>query len=261
MKAAVLTLLLLTPSAALAADSASPEQSATDLIAKRCLACHNSQSKTSGLDLSTRNAAERGGERGPALAAGDAQSSLIYLRIAAGEMPLGNPLPENEREVIRQWIEAGAPWTGSIGEPREDRPRAGLDWWSLQPLKSHTPPVSETIPPQWSQSPIDRWVHARLEREGLAPAPPAKRHARDSVGRLSICWVCPLHRRRSTSSSKTPPKTRTKSSSIACCLRPVTANAGRGTGSTSPDSRKAKASSATGCARTPGPIATTLSAA
>ena len=177
MKAAVLTLLLLTPSAALAADSASPEQSATDLITKRCLACHNSQSKTSGLDLSTRNAAERGGERGPALAAGDAQSSLIYRRIAAGEMPLGNPLPEDEREVIRQWIEAGARWTGSLLKPSEDRPRAGLDWWSLQPLKSHTPPVSETIPPQWSQSPIDRWVHARLEREGLAPVPPAKRRA------------------------------------------------------------------------------------
>jgi cytochrome c553 len=178
-KACALALFLIAAASAPGADSGSAKQSATELatqlIAQRCLACHNSQTKSSGLDLSSRGAAELGGERGPAFVAGDAQSSLMYRRVAAAEMPLGNPLPESEREVIRQWIEAGAPWTGSLGEPTTDRPRAGLDWWSLQPIGDTTPPARDEFPAPWSPSPIDRWVRARLQAEGLSPSPPAER--------------------------------------------------------------------------------------
>ena len=179
LSASALFLLLLAAASAPGADSGSAERSAselgTQLITKRCLACHNSQTKSSGLDLSTRSAAELGGERGPAFVAGDAQSSLIYRRVAAGEMPLGNPLPESEREVVRQWIEAGAPWTGSLEESAANRPRAGLDWWSLQPLGENAPPARDESPALWSQSPIDSWVYARLLEKGLSPSPPAER--------------------------------------------------------------------------------------
>ena len=90
------------------------EAAALTLIEKRCLACHNPGTKSSELDLSTLEAARRGGTKGPALVAGTPDESLLYRRVAAGEMPLGDPLPEEERELLRRWIEAGSLWSKTL---------------------------------------------------------------------------------------------------------------------------------------------------
>ena len=46
---------------------------------------------------------------------------------------------------------------------------AGKSFWSFQPVRDPEPPaVSEE---SWPRSPIDRFVLARLEKEGLTPAP------------------------------------------------------------------------------------------
>ena len=48
-------------------------------------------------------------------------------------------------------------------------------FWSFQPLASHTPPpVSNTA---WPRTDIDRFILARLEKEGLSPVAPASRLA------------------------------------------------------------------------------------
>ena len=46
------------------------ENQALAIIEKRCLSCHSAELKTSGLDLSTRQTALRGGSAGPALKPG-----------------------------------------------------------------------------------------------------------------------------------------------------------------------------------------------
>ncbi len=51
--------------------------------------------------------------------------------------------------------------------------RAGLDWWSLQPVGGPTPPAVANR--GWVRNPIDAFVLARLEAAGLRPAPPADR--------------------------------------------------------------------------------------
>ena len=51
-------------------------------FAKSCLSCHNPQSKQGGLDLSSRDAALRGGGRGPAIVPGNAAESLLYKLIS-----------------------------------------------------------------------------------------------------------------------------------------------------------------------------------
>ncbi len=151
------------------------ESPATQLLEKRCLVCHNAATKSAGLDLSSLASALEGGQRGPALVPGKADASVMFQRIEAGEMPLGNPLPPEERELVRLWIEAGAPWSGKLGRPTEARPRANADWWSLQPLSAPEPPAPDGLPEAWAGSPIDRWVYAKLRQEGLDPAPPADR--------------------------------------------------------------------------------------
>ena len=149
------------------------ETAALGLIENKCLVCHNSEARTSGLDLTTLDGALAGGAHGPALVPGDADQSPLYGKIAAGEMPLGNPLPRKEHDIVRRWINAGAPWPRALTQG-EKRSRAGSDWWSLQPLSESDPPAIQNAPEGW-QSPIDRFIHAEMEQKGLAPSPPADR--------------------------------------------------------------------------------------
>jgi hypothetical protein len=126
----------------------------------------------SGLDLSTRNSALRGGSRGPAIDASNFENSLLLARVRADEMPPASPLSSTEKETLRAWIADGAVWLGRISETRADE-----KWWSLQPLQAIEPPATSQIPPDWHGSPIDRWIFTKLKASGLRPAPEAERRA------------------------------------------------------------------------------------
>ncbi|MBM3793556.1 MAG: DUF1549 domain-containing protein [Acidobacteria bacterium] len=146
MRRVLLPLLLLPVWAAAAA-----EAEAREVLTRRCLGCHSAELKTGGLDLSTRTAAARVLSNG-----------TLIERVASGKMPPAAPLPPGEVETLREWIAAGAPWTGAPLAPR----RAGLDWWSLQPLQAPSPSLG-----------IDHWIGAKLREAGLSAAPPASRRA------------------------------------------------------------------------------------
>ncbi len=160
------------------------------LLARRCLTCHNPADKQGGLDLTQLEAATTGGDSGPVIAPGMPDESLLWQRVAADEMPPEHPLPEEERVVLRAWLEDGAVW----GTPEIDRfryssdARAGYDWWSLQELVR--PPVPE-VPADstaelvnWPRNEIDRFVFKALQERGLQPAPEADR--RTLIRRLSF---------------------------------------------------------------------------
>ena len=157
------------------------EQAALKIITKRCLECHNPTAREGGLELTTLAVALRGGDSGAALVPGDVAGSLLMERVLAGEMPEGNPLPDTERQVLRRWVESGAPWQATLEYvPRQ---RAGKDWWSLQPLRYAVPPVT-SVPAAWASHPVDRFVYAKLEEEGLVPAGLADR--RTLIRRLTF---------------------------------------------------------------------------
>jgi hypothetical protein len=145
------------------------ETSATEILQRRCLSCHGAKVKMGKLDLSKREAAVAGGMRGAALTPGSRTASLLWERVDKGQMPPSAPLPVEERRTLREWIEAGAPWSSAIVETR-----AGSDWWSFQPLRTTTPPDA---PQRWARTPIDRWIYAGLQKAGLSPSPKADRRA------------------------------------------------------------------------------------
>ena len=99
------------------------EQSASRIVSQQCLTCHNTEKPSAGLDLTTRESAMAGGQMGQALVPGDPEASLIYSKVADGQMPFGNPLPPEDREIFRRWVEAGAPWQPvvQIGFQTSDR--------------------------------------------------------------------------------------------------------------------------------------------
>jgi hypothetical protein len=92
---------------------------------------------------------------------GDAAKREILRRVtetdAARRMPFGGPpLPDREIELLRRWVEQGAPW-----QPH---------WAFIAPTRPAVPAVKRR---EWPRNPIDHFVLARLEREGVAPSPEA----------------------------------------------------------------------------------------
>src|ERR1700687_3816443 len=119
-------LVILLPAFSIASEL---ETRATAIFSARCLSCHNPDQKIAGLVLTSREYAITGGKSGSAFTPGKPDESLLMKKLAAGQMPPGNPLPEAERQTIREWIQAGAPWSTALEFARK---RAGPDWWSLQ---------------------------------------------------------------------------------------------------------------------------------
>ena len=74
-----------------------------------CSACHGESAHQGGLDLRTLAGVLKGGLSGPAVRPGSAGGSLLFERVHAGSMPVGDDkLSAEEIELIRRWIDAGA---------------------------------------------------------------------------------------------------------------------------------------------------------
>ncbi|MFO0908740.1 MAG: PSD1 and planctomycete cytochrome C domain-containing protein [Isosphaeraceae bacterium] len=152
-------------------------------VLARCASCHGhgpeGDESAGGLDLTTRDAALKGGESGKALVPGDPKRSPLVSRVVAGKMPPRDPLPAAQVEALRAWVASGARWDQPIGRDEalaasaSAQPAPSSDLWSLRPVQNPpTPPVRDR---SWLRDPIDAFILARLETEGLAPAPEVDR--------------------------------------------------------------------------------------
>jgi mono/diheme cytochrome c family protein len=151
-----------------------------EIMIGKCLSCHGPDQKKGGLDLSRRSSAVAGGESGEAIVPGKPDESLIVEKVAAGEMPPKNPLSSGQIKAIRSWVSAGALY---VGEPLAMR-RAGANWWSLQPIRRPEPPTISPQSSSWTRNPIDAFIQATLDKNGLTPSPAADR--RTLIRRVSF---------------------------------------------------------------------------
>jgi len=128
----------------------------------------------SGLRLDLKQAALSGGTSGKVIIPGKALESPLYKRVAGiGEvvrMPFGGtPLHAAQIELIRNWIDQGAEW------PEQTTTQAAAvkpHWGFIPPQRPVVPRVSHKA---WPKNPIDAFILARLEKEGLTPSPEADR--------------------------------------------------------------------------------------
>ena len=150
-------------SLAAAAESPSFNKDIRSILVENCFSCHgaDSGSRKADLRLDQRDAAIESG----AIAPGDPDSSVMLDRIFSDDpeevMPppsLKKVLTSEQKELLKRWIAEGAEY-----EPH----------WSFIPPQRPEPPAvkNET----WVRNPIDRFVLARLEAEGLTPAAEADR--------------------------------------------------------------------------------------
>ena len=143
------------------------------LLAGRCLECHSGGEPRGGLDLSSRSGLAKGSDSGQVFEASHALDGTLWSVIESGEMPPKGKLTDEEKTLLRTWIQTGA----RLPEAPIDRfkvtskYRAGYDWWALRPLPIPSPETPINDP--WVRNPIDAYVLSGLQARGLKPNPPA----------------------------------------------------------------------------------------
>lgn len=122
------------------------------ILSDNCFQCH-------GPDSGTRMANLRLDLKEPALAAAPKIAKRIAEPMAAKRMPppySHKALTPAQIALVTRWIDEGAPWKEH--------------WAYKPPVKPALPPVKNAA---WVRTPIDRFILARLEAQGLTPAPAA----------------------------------------------------------------------------------------
>ncbi len=142
------------------------------IIRAHCLRCHGADRAMAQLRLDDRVSTLK------LIIPGNGKNSRLLHRVLGegGEarMPLGaDPLTPEQIASIRQWIDEGAVWTErSQSEMRDRQPGGPQHWAFLAPGRVALPQVKNRA---WVKNPIDRFILARLEKEGLQPSPEADR--------------------------------------------------------------------------------------
>ena len=143
------------------------------VLAANCSACHNQRLRSSNLALDSRAGVLTGGNRGPSAKPGSPDESMLIRAVEQTgdlKMPPGKKLSGEEIATLRKWIQDGMAWTP---EKAAAAPRRGADHWAFQAPKRAAQPAVKS--PGWARNPIDRFVLARLEQEGIQPSPEADR--------------------------------------------------------------------------------------
>jgi hypothetical protein len=145
------------------------ERDVHPLLKNRCVKCHGPLKQEGKLNLSVPAGVARGGESGAVIVPGQPSESLLWQMVEQDEMPEGTPLSADEKQLLKRWIEAGAP-----GLPRsETSGSAGDLHWAFQKLKR--PPVPEVKQPSTIRTALDAHIVTRLEAVGLTLNPEANR--------------------------------------------------------------------------------------
>lgn len=137
------------------------------IFVERCVQCHGPDQQEGGLRLDQAASAMAEADSGALpIVPGDLEHSELMRRVRSEEEELrmpadGPPLSVAEIETLQNWITLGAPWPKDAGH-----------WAFRKPVRPRLPEVQNG---EWPRNPVDQFILARLEEEGLAPSPEADR--------------------------------------------------------------------------------------
>lgn len=149
------------------------EKEIAPLIVEHCIRCHNPGNEKGELSLDSVQALKEKEYLSPGKPEESYLLDVIRVSSKSGkaEMPKdGKPLSEAEFSLFNRWIKQGAEWPAQL--KLQEKSKADLSWWSLQPLAQHEPSALK-MPKLWQQNAIDRFVYARLQEKNLVPSPRA----------------------------------------------------------------------------------------
>ena len=173
MSRSLFALSLLAVAAAPAASLPLPEkvrynEHIRPILSTNCFYCHGPDEKhrEAKLRLDTREGATADLEGDFAIVPGKPDKSELLRLITSDDRDEMMPPPKSkkpklsERDValLRKWIEQGAEYEAH---------------WAFLPLASAEPPAVKNA--KWARNGVDRFILARLEKEGIEPSPEADR--------------------------------------------------------------------------------------
>ncbi|MDF1659383.1 MAG: DUF1553 domain-containing protein [Verrucomicrobiales bacterium] len=154
------------------------------VLEKKCLSCHNPNSVKGDIDLSTAELVLD--PEAELVIPGKAMASDLYLVSTPeepGEKPYmpeeGDPLTDKEAELLQRWIDKGAEWPEGI--VLREASEADKSWWAYQELPDEE--AFSVVLANPDTHPIDAFIEAKLEAEGLEMNSPAER--RDLIRRAT----------------------------------------------------------------------------
>jgi hypothetical protein len=163
-------LVLFTACAAIsgfAADQINFSRDILPILSDNCYQCHgpDEQARKAKLRFDTKEGAFRVKEGKAVIVPGKSAESELIRRITSSDPEEVMPPPKSNRklsskqiELLRSWVEQGAAWS--------------KHWAFEKPLRPKLPLTKNKA---WAHNEIDAFVLARLEKEGLKPAPVANK--------------------------------------------------------------------------------------
>src|SRR5262249_50971389 len=163
------------------------EKKIRPVLATNCYGCHSSKLKSpmGALVLDTKSGMLKGGVSGPAIVPGKPAESLLLRALRYNDLRLKMPptgkLPNAVIADFDQWIAAGAsdPRTDAITAASNAGAKArvidfnrGRQWWAFQPVREFPAPLVQKASGQtsWPHTKADRFILAKLEKNGLKPS-------------------------------------------------------------------------------------------
>ncbi|MEN9636970.1 MAG: hypothetical protein RL077_5374 [Verrucomicrobiota bacterium] len=167
-----------------AGDLAFFETKIRPLLIDRCYKCHSKEADKvrGGLLLDSREALIHGGNTGSAVVPGKPNESLLIkaIRYADEDLqmpPKGEKLSDQQIADLTEWVRRGAPDPRSLVAKGSSPAYGGVgkNHWAFQPVRKPTLPAVQNS--SWIKNPVDHFVLAKLEANGMTPNSPAEKTA------------------------------------------------------------------------------------
>jgi mono/diheme cytochrome c family protein len=161
------------------------ESKVRPVLAENCFKCHGPEKQKGGLRLDSRAGLLKGADGEPVVVPGDPDKSPLIRAVrhdGETKMPPKAKLPAPAIDALTAWVKMGAPWPETAAAKTSSVAEARARHWSFQPVRR--PPLPAVRRPDWTKTALDSFVLARLEEQGLQPAPAADR--RTLIRRASL---------------------------------------------------------------------------
>ena len=161
------------------------ERKVRPVLVEHCYECHSAGAKKikGGLVLDSRAGVIKGGDTGAAITPGDPEASLLIQAIRHTDADLAMPPKKKLSPLaiadLEAWVKMGAPDPRTEDTVATAQAKSAIDWnkarewWSFRPLA--TPPIPSVKQKRWPVNDLDRFILARLEQDGRAPAADAEK--------------------------------------------------------------------------------------
>jgi hypothetical protein len=133
------------------------------ILSDHCFQCHGPDAKARKADLRLDTSEEALRKEDPVIVPGKSHNSEVIRRVQSEDssdiMPpprINKKLSSKQIDTLKKWIDSGANW--------------GKHWAFTPPTRPEIPKTKFSI-----RNPIDAFLFARLEKEGLKPSPEANK--------------------------------------------------------------------------------------